>query len=93
MNMVVFALAMPLVVLAVLGIVYGTDPAFEGAGYSFVEQACGAVASIAIWAAGAMGLPLAVADYRERKVFKRMKATPASPALILGCLLYTSRCV
>ena len=26
MNMVVFAIAMPLVVLAVLGIVYGTDP-------------------------------------------------------------------
>lgn len=84
MNMVVFAIAMPLVVLAVLGIVYGTDPAFEGAGYSFVEQSFGAVASIAICAAGAMGLPLAVADYRERKVFKRMKATPASPALILG---------
>ena len=43
--------------------------------------------SIAICAAGAMGLPLAVADYRERKVFKRMKATPASPALILGVSL------
>ena len=87
MNMVVFAIAMPLVVLAVLGIVYDTDPAFEGAGYSFVEQSFGAVASIAICAAGAMGLPLAVADYRERKVFKRMKATPASPALILGVSL------
>ena len=84
MNMVVFAIVMPLVVLVVLGIVYGSAPAFEGAGYTFVEQSFGAVASIAICAAGAMGLPLAVADYRERKVFKRMKATPASPALILG---------
>ena len=31
MNMVIFALIMPLAVLVVLGILYGRRPAFEGA--------------------------------------------------------------
>lgn len=84
MNMVVFAIIMPLVVLVAVGFIYGAAPAFESANYSFVEQSFGAFASIAICAGGAMGLPLVVADYRERKVFKRMRATPASPALILA---------
>ena len=31
-----------------------------------------------------MGLPLVVADYRERRILKRFRVTPASPALLLG---------
>ena len=35
MDMVIFAICVPLVVLVILGIIYGDKPAFEGAGYSF----------------------------------------------------------
>lgn len=31
-----------------------------------------------------MGLPLVVSDYRSRKILKRFKVTPTSPALILA---------
>ena len=84
MNMLIFALIMPLAVLVILGILYGSRPAFEGAAYSFVAQSFGALCAIAICAGGLMGLPLVVADYRERRILKRFRVTPASPALLLG---------
>ena len=84
MNMLIFALSMPLAVLVILGILYGSRPAFEGAAYSFVAQSFGALCAIAICAGGLMGLPLVVADYRERRILKRFRVTPASPALLLG---------
>ena len=62
--MVLFAICMPLAVLAILGMIYGGEPAFEGAGYTFLEQSFGALASISICAGGVMGLPLVVSDYR-----------------------------
>jgi ABC-2 type transport system permease protein len=83
MNMVVFAIVMPIIVLVILGIIYGDKPAFDGASYTFLEQSFGALCSIAICAGGLMGLPLLVSEYRERKILKRFQVTLISPALIL----------
>lgn len=83
MDMVIFALCMPLVVLILIGIIYGNKPAYDGASYSFLEQSFGALASISICAGGVMGLPLVVSDYRSRKILKRFKVTPVSPSIIL----------
>ena len=84
MNMLIFAIIMPLVVMVIIGIVYGSKPAFEGSSYTFVEQSFGAISSIAILAGGVMGLPILVSDYRERKILKRFYVTPVSPAMILS---------
>lgn len=84
MDMVIFALCMPLAAVIILGAVYGNRPAFPGAGYTFLEQSFGAVAAIAICAGGVMGLPLVISDYRHRKILKRFKVTPTSPTLILA---------
>lgn len=84
MNMVIFAIIMPLVVLFVLGILYGSKPAFDGADYTFLEQSFGAACAVSMCAGGLMGLPLAVSDCRERKVLKRFRVTPISSAFILG---------
>lgn len=83
MNMVIFAVAMPLVVLIIIGVIYGCKPAAAGVSYTFLEQSMGALCAIAICAGGLMGLPLAIADSRERKVLKRFKVTPVSPVMIL----------
>ncbi len=83
MDMFIFAICMPVVVIVILGIVYGSKPAFEGAPYTFLELSFGAVASIPICAGGLMGLPLVISDYRNKKILKRYKVTPISPALIL----------
>lgn len=84
MNMVIFAVVMPLVIFIILCIIYGTKPAYDGADYTFLEQSFGAVGAIAICASGLMGLPLAVSGLREMKILKRFRVTPVSPVFILG---------
>lgn len=83
MDMLIFAIIMPVIVLVVLGIIFGSKPAFEGADYTFIQQSFGALASIAICAGGVMGLPLVVSDYRSMQILKRFKVTPISPVTIL----------
>ena len=83
MDMLIFAIIMPIIVLVLLGIIYGSKPAFEGADYTFIQQSFGALASIAICAGGVMGLPLVVSDYRSKQILKRFKVTPISPVTIL----------
>ena len=84
MNMVIFAVIMPLVVLVILGFIYGTKLAAENVTYTFMEQSFGALCTISICAGGLMGLPLVVSDYRERKILKRFKVTPVSPVKLLA---------
>ncbi len=83
MNMVIFAIIMPLIVLVILGFIYGTKPAADGAEYTFLEQSFGALCTISICAGGLMGLPLVVSEYRERKILKRFQVTPISPTKLL----------
>ena len=84
MNMVIFAVIMPLIVLVILGIIYGTETAAEDVSYTFMEQSFSALCTISICAGGLMGLPLVVSDYRERKILKRFKVTPVSPVKLLA---------
>lgn len=90
-DMFIFAICLPLVVLFILGVIYGDKPAFEGAPYSFLEQSFGALCTISICAGGMMGLPLVVSDYRSRKILKRFRTTPVSPAkiLLVQVVIYT----
>lgn len=83
MDMLIFAIIMPIVVLVLLGIIYGSKPAFEGAAYTFIDQSFGALSTIAICAGGVMGLPLVVSDYRGKRILKRFKVTPVNPITIL----------
>jgi len=91
MDMFIFAICVPLVVLIILGVIYGNKPAYDNAEYSFLEQSFGAISTIAICAGGVMGLPLVVSDYRNKKILKRFKVTPVSPAMILSVqvVIYT----
>ena len=83
LDMFIFAICMPVVVIVLLGIIYGDKPAFADAEYTFLQQSFGAVSTIAICAGGLMGLPLVVSDYRNRKILKRLKVTPVKPITIL----------
>jgi ABC-2 type transport system permease protein len=67
MNIPIFGIIFPVIVAVIIGLVSGAKPAFEGAGYSFIEQSFGGFAAIAVCATGLMGLPLLVADYRQKK--------------------------
>ena len=82
MNVPIFGIMQPLIVAVIIGMV-GSGPAFEGAGYSFLQQSFGALVSIAVCANGLMGLPLTLADYRHKKILRQFMVTPVSPALML----------
>lgn len=84
MDMVIFAVCMPVIVMIVLGVIYGDKLASAEAQYTFLEQSFGAVAAIAVCAGGVMGLPLVISDYRNKKILKRFMATPVSPSLLLA---------
>lgn len=83
MDMFIFAICLPVVVLVIIGIIYGNKPAFDNAGYTFLQQSFAAIIAIPICAGGVMGLPLVVSDYRNKKILKRFKVTPVSPTMIL----------
>lgn len=82
-DMFIFAICMPVVVLVLIGIINGNKPAFEGADYTFLDQSFGAISTIAICAGGLMGLPLVLSEYRQQKILKRLKVTPVSPVMLL----------
>ena len=86
-DMFIFAICMPVVVLILIGIINGNKPAFDGANYTFLEQSFGAISTIAICAGGLMGLPLVLSGYREQKILKRLKVTPVSPVMLLAVQL------
>ena len=83
LDMIIFALVLPVVVMVLIGLFFGQQAAFDGAEHTFVEQSFGAVSTIAVCAGGVMGLPLVIAEARHRKLFKRFWVTPASPQLLL----------
>lgn len=83
-DMIIFAITMPVAIAVILGMIYGSKPAFDGAEYTFIAQSFGALSSIGICAAGVMGLPLVISDYRHKKILKRYKVTPVRPAMILA---------
>lgn len=83
MDMFIFAICAPIIVLVLIGTYYGNQPAFAEADFSFLQQSFGAMSAISICAGGVMGLPLVVSDYRSRGILKRYQVTPISPAMIL----------
>ncbi|RGY97370.1 ABC transporter permease [Clostridium sp. AM58-1XD] len=83
LDMLIFAVIFPVVMVILLGMIYGNSPAYSGASYTFLEQSFGALVSISICAGGAMGLPLLISEYRQKKILKRFQVTPVSPVLLL----------
>lgn len=84
LDMFIFAICIPIIILVVLGVIYGNSPAYSGASYTFIEQSFGAIVTISISAGGIMGLPLVVSDYRSKHILKRFQVTPINPSLILS---------
>lgn len=82
---VVFTLALPLIVLYVLGAVFGNNPnprfyRGQGAMNFYVP----AYIALAIASMGLIGLPVHLASYRERGVLKRFRASDVPVWAIIG---------
>lgn len=90
-DMVLFALIMPVVVLVVVGVIF-TDGGATGSGAAsqgMIASTFGAFLAIGICAVGLMGLPLTLAEYRHRRVLKRLQVTPVHPGVLLAVQVTT----
>lgn len=82
-DMILFGIAMPVGVLFLIAIVAGTKMA-GGSGFTFLEGAFASLIAVGICACAFMGIPLTIADYRDKKILKHFFVTPCSPVWMLG---------
>lgn len=89
-SAVLFGVLVPVGLMLLLGVLYGNSAADAEGVIRKIDMGFAAVASIGICAAGLMGLPIALSDYRWRKILKRYKVTPVSPGTLLSAhVLYS----
>jgi ABC-2 type transport system permease protein len=78
-----FTLAFPLMLLFIFGSIYGNEPTSFFGGRGSIDVSVPAYIAMIISTMGLMSIPIAVANYRERGVLRRYRATPLHPAAIL----------
>ena len=82
-DMIIFGIAMPVGILALISIVAGGKMAGD-TGYTFLDSAFASLIAVGICACAFMGIPLIIADYRDKKILKHFFVTPCSPVWMLG---------
>ena len=80
---IIFGIGMPVGVLLLIAVVAGSQSA-GGADYSFLQSTFASLLTVGICATAFMGLPLTIADYRDKKILKHFFATPIRPFMILS---------
>lgn len=79
----IFGVIMPVGVLVLIAMIAGGKVAGD-AGYTYLDSAFASLIAVGICACAFMGLPLTIADYRDKKILKHFFVTPCSPKWILG---------
>lgn len=81
---VFFAFVFPPMMLLLFGGMYGNAPSEFYGGYGAVDVLTPAYIGMILAVSGIMGLPLGLSEYRQHKVLKRYKATPAGTGTIMA---------
>ena len=81
-DMLIFGVAMPVGIMILINMIAGQKQAAEG--FTYLESSFASLISVGICAAAFRGIPLTVADYRDKKILKHFFTTPCSPVWILG---------
>lgn len=88
-----FGILFPVGIALLLGAIYGSKAAYEGASYTMMQASFSAFITVGICATGLMGLPIVLSDYRHKKILKRFKVTPISPSMLLAIEVIVSFCI
>ena len=78
-----FGVIMPVGIALLIGFISGNKPAFEGSSYTYLQENVPAIITVGICATAFMGIPLTIADYRDKKILKHYFVTPISPFMVL----------
>ena len=78
-----FTLIFPPLFLILFGEIYGNNPTPMFDGLGTVDASLPAYICMIFCVTGIMSLPLSLTSYREKKILKRFKATPTTPAQII----------
>lgn len=81
-DMLLFGVAMPVGVMILINMIAGQKPAGEG--FTYLDSSFASLIAVGICASAFMGIPLTIADYRDKKILKHFFTTPCSPLRILG---------
>lgn len=79
-----FTFAFPIVILIVFGSIFGNEPVSEFGNLGNVDVSVPGYIGMITGTIGLIGLPIALANYREQGVLRRLRATPLNPSVILG---------
>ncbi|MFJ7962457.1 ABC transporter permease [Streptomyces sp. NPDC096324] len=80
---VFFALGFPVLMLCMFGGIYGNKPSSLFGERGTVDMSVPAYLVMVVSVTGLMSFPLGLAEYRDRKVLKRFRATPLGPSALL----------
>ena len=78
-----FTLVFPLMLLLLFGSIFGNNPADGFDGIGPMDASVPAYCGLIIATVAFMGLPITIASYREKRIFRRMHATPVKPTVII----------
>ena len=81
-DMLLFGVAMPVGIMILINMIAGQKQAGEG--FTYLESSFASLVAVGICAAAFMGIPLTIADYRDKKILKHFFTTSCSPMWILG---------
>jgi ABC-2 type transport system permease protein len=84
-----FTLALLPMILILLGAIFGNAPSEQFGGKGWLDWAVPGFIALVIAISAVMSLPMAMTTYRERGILRRYRATPVSPAAVLGAQLVT----
>lgn len=82
-----FSLVFPIMMLLLFGTIWGNVPDQFFGGLGAVDVSVANFTGISLSVNGILSFPITLAEYRDRKVLKRLQATPASPFLLLASQL------
>lgn len=84
-DVLLFGIGMPVGILILIAMIAGGKATAEG--YTYLDSAFASLIAVGICACSFMGIPLTLADYRDKKILKHFWTTPCSPAWILGAVV------
>ena len=90
---VFFALAFPVMMLCIFGGIYGNKPSAKFNGLGVVDVAVPGYLILVIAVTGLMSFPLGLAEYRDRKILLRFRATPVDASSFLLAQGFVNVCL